>query len=211
MPWANDGGGAWNAWGCKPLAEDPAADGEPCHVQGSGTSGIDDCERGTMCWDVDPKTLEGVCVDICVGTYDAPYCEDPNEVCPISGDGAILICIPTCHPLQDDCLQSEACYPVNWYWVCGTDASGDLGGYGDPCEFINACDSGLVCIDASVVPPGQPCEGAAGCCTEVCNLGDPLGDQQCAGAAEGQTCQAWYEEGTAPPGYESVGVCALPL
>lgn len=210
MPWANDGGGAWNATRCSPIAENPAADGEPCHAEGSATSGVDDCERGTMCWDVDPKTLEGVCVDFCVGTYDHPYCEDPSEVCPITGDGAILVCVPTCNPLQTDCLEGEACYPVGQYWLCAPDASGDLGAYGDPCEFINVCDSGLVCLDASTVPPGQPCEGAAGCCTEFCDLGDRLGDMQCAGAAEGQTCQAWYDAGTAPPGYEEVGVCALP-
>ena len=44
----------------------------------------------------------------------------------------------------------------------------------------------------------------------VCSLGDPLGDDQCEGAAGGQTCQPWYEEGAAPPGYELVGACALP-
>jgi hypothetical protein len=86
-----------------------------------------------------------------------------------------------------------------------------MGAYGDPCEFINVCDPGLICLDAATVPPGQPCEGAAGCCTEICDLSDPAGDMQCAGAAEGQTCQPWYEEDSAPIGFEDVGVCALPM
>ena len=42
----------------------------------------------------------------------------------------------------------------------------------------------------------------------ACTTADPAGDAQCTGV--GQTCQAWYEEGNAPPGYEDVGACALP-
>src|SRR5689334_19955710 len=44
MPWANDGGNSWNATRCTPLAEDPNGIGEPCTVEGSPVTGIDDCE-----------------------------------------------------------------------------------------------------------------------------------------------------------------------
>ena len=37
----------------------------------------------------------------------------------------------------------------------------------------------------------------------------PAGDAQRTGARGGQTCQAWYQDPR--PGYENVGVCALPL
>jgi len=74
----------------------------------------------------------------------------------------------------------------------------------------NDCDPGLICVSEVVVPPGLPCGGAGGCCTEVCDLTDPAGDMQCAGAPEGQTCQAWYRDGAAPTGYEDVGMCTLP-
>jgi hypothetical protein len=50
MPWANDGGGSWNATRCTPLAEDPRQPGEPCTVEGSGVSGRDDCDIRAMCW-----------------------------------------------------------------------------------------------------------------------------------------------------------------
>ncbi len=211
MAWADDGGSSWNATRCSPIADDPAAKGEPCHAEGSPTSGIDDCELGAMCWVEDPKTNEGVCVDYCVGSSQEPFCEDPDEQCPIGGDGAIVICRPVCNPLQTNaCPEGQACYPILQEWMCAPDASGDLGAYGDPCDFINRCDSGLACLDSSTVPPGQPCEGASGCCTEVCDLDDPLGDLQCAGAAEGQICRAWYDEDTVAPGYEDVGACALP-
>ena len=210
MPWANDGGGAWNAWGCKPLADDPVGIDEVCHVQGSGTSGIDDCERGAMCWNVDPKTNQGFCTPFCVNTRQDPLCDDPQRQCLFNGDSTVWLCLPSCKPIAQNCPRGQACYPITFYWSCGPDASGGGGAYGDPCEFINVCDPGLVCVDVSYVPPGLPCESAGGCCTEVCDLGDPLGDLQCAGAAEGQTCQPWFEEVEAPPGYEDVGVCAMP-
>jgi hypothetical protein len=209
MPWANDGN-VWNATRCTPIAEDPGVAGEPCHVEGSGVSGIDDCELGAMCWDVNIRTNEGTCVDICLGTFEAYYCEDPSEYCAQGGDGLITLCLPLCDPLEQDCPGGQACVGIQDAWSCAPDASGDMGAYGDSCEFVNACDPGLACLDSSTVPPGLPCEGAGGCCTEVCDITDPLGDQQCAGAAEGQTCQAWYEEGEAPAILEHVGVCALP-
>ena len=77
-------------------------------------------------------------------------------------------------------------------------------------EFINVCDPGLVCLISSTVPPGQACEGAGGCCTEVCDITDPAGDLQCTGAAGGQQCLRWYQEGMAPAGLENVGACAVP-
>jgi hypothetical protein len=211
MPWANDGGNSWNATRCSPIADDPGSPGDVCMVEGSGTSGIDDCELGAMCWDVDPKTNIGTCVAMCTGDEANPICEDPDTACVITGDGAIVPCLPICDPIQQDCLEGEACYPITDYWFCAPDASGDdLGAYGDPCEYINVCDPGLICLSAETVPAGEACEGAAGCCTEVCDLLDRTGDAQCTGAAGGQVCTAWYEEGSAPPGYEDVGACSLP-
>ncbi|MCX4241142.1 hypothetical protein [Paraliomyxa miuraensis] len=211
MPWAPDGGSSWNGTRCSPIAEDPAGIDEPCMVEGSPTSGVDDCELSAMCWDVDPKTLEGTCIPLCIGTESDPYCADPMRECAYGSDGALFLCLRTCDPLVQDCPASEACYPIQDSWSCAPDASGDMGAYGDPCEFINVCDPGLVCLLSEAVPPGQPCEDAIGCCTEVCNVFDPLGDLQCMSAAEGQTCQPWWEEGSAPLGYDHVGVCALPL
>jgi hypothetical protein len=211
MPWANDGFGAWNAWGCKPLADDPVGIDEVCHVQGSGTSGIDDCERGAMCWNIAPDTDQGYCIPLCVNTREDPLCDDPQRTCQIASDAFVWVCSPICNPIAQGCPRGQACYPIFSYdWHCAPDASGGGGAYGWPCEFPNVCDPGLVCLDVSYVPPGLPCEGAGNCCTEVCDLADPLGDLQCAGAAEGQTCQPWYEEGEAPPEYEAVGVCAMP-
>ena len=210
MPWANDGGSSWNATRCSPIDDNPGQPGDECTVEGSGTSGIDSCDLGSMCWDVDPETNIGSCVPMCTGDEANPICEDPDTSCSIANDGAIVLCLPACDPILQDCPEGQACYPIQDAWVCAPDASGETGVYGDPCEFINVCDPGYICLDASTVPTGQACEGAAGCCTAVCDLTDPQGDAQCEGAAGGQTCQPWYEEGNAPPGYEDVGACALP-
>jgi hypothetical protein len=206
MPWSNDGS-TWNATRCSPIDGNPGQPGDECTVEGSGTSGIDSCDLGSMCWDVDPKTNMGLCVAMCTGDEANPICDDPDTTCSIANDGAIVLCLLACDPIVQDCPEGNACYPVAEDWVCGPDASGEMGGYGDPCEFINVCDAGLMCLDASATPG---CEGAVGCCTEVCDTTDPAGDAQCTGAAEGQVCTPWYEEGAAPPGYEDVGACALP-
>ena len=210
MPWANDGGSSWNATRCSPINENPGQPGDECTVEGDGTSGLDDCDLGSMCWDVDPETNIGTCVAMCTGDESNPICEDPDTSCAIANDGAIVLCLPACDPILQDCADGQACYPIQDAWSCAPDASGETGVYGDPCEFINVCDPGLICLGAAAVPAGEACEGAAGCCTEVCDLTDPAGDMQCSGAAGGQACEPWYEEGSAPPGYEDVGACSLP-
>ncbi|MEM7152268.1 MAG: hypothetical protein AAF799_05465 [Myxococcota bacterium] len=200
--WGSDGGGAWNSTRCVPIADDPAEPGEPCTVEGSGTTGLDDCRLGSMCWDVDPKLLEGTCVEQCTGDESNPSCENPQTTCAISADG-LALCLPSCNPLQpSDCPEEQGCYPISTSWRCAPDASGDLGAYGDPCEFINTCDPGLVCVSPSAVPG---CKGF-GCCTDVCDLDEP----ECKDMELGVECTPWTDENSTPIGYEDVGVCALP-
>ncbi len=206
MPWSNDST-TWNATRCSPVEDNPGQPGDMCTVEGSDISGIDDCEIASQCWDVDPKTNVGTCVAMCTGDQANPICEDPDTSCTIANDGAIVLCLPACDPILQDCPEGQACYPVQEDWICAPDESGEMGVYGDPCEFINVCDPGLICLGAAATPN---CQGSAGCCTEVCDLADPAGDAQCTGSPEGQTCQAWYEEGAAPPGFEDLGACALP-
>jgi hypothetical protein len=206
MPWANDGGNSWNATRCSPVDENPGQVGDECTVEGSGVTGIDSCDVGTMCYYVDPKTNTGTCVGFCQGSEDAPMCE-PGFLCSISNDGVLILCRRECDPLLQDCMGSAACLPANGSdgFVCIVDASGEMGAPGDPCEFLNACDPGLFCGNAEAVPD---CMGSGGCCSEFCDLEDPAGDAQC--SLMGQTCTPWFEMGAAPPDLEHVGACALP-
>ena len=200
--YADDGGSAWNAMFCLPLDPDPVGVGEACEVEGDGVSGIDDCDAGSMCWGVDPDTLEGECVAFCGGTADDPTC-DAGHLCVISNGGVLNLCQPYCDPLLQDCADGDACYPVEEAFICAPDASGEGGAYGDPCEYINVCDPGLACIGVDFVPG---CNGDAGCCSPFCALSDP---GVCPGG--GQECLAWFDDGAAPtPALQDVGVCAVP-
>lgn len=205
MPWANDGGSSWNATRCTEVADNPGQTGDECTVEGSGVSGIDTCEGGNMCYYVDPETNIGECVSLCFGSPEAPLC-DPGFACSISNGGVLTLCRAQCDPLLQDC-NNAACLPAAGAdaFVCIVDASGEAGAAGDACEFLNACDPGNACLDASAVPD---C-GASGCCSQFCDLTDPDPDAFC--DLTGQLCEAWFEEGEAPPDLEHVGVCAIPV
>jgi hypothetical protein len=197
----------WNATRCSPLDPNPGQVGDECIVEGSAASGIDNCALGLMCWDVDDRGV-GVCEDMCVGSPSAPICDDPDDVCALWNDGATVLCLLECDPLLQACVEGQGCYPINDAFVCVPDVSRDSGLHGDPCELLNACDPGSLCIG-----PGahSDCAGAVGCCSSVCSTMDPNSDANCAALDPGQTCESWFLEGLAPTGYADVGVCAVPL
>jgi hypothetical protein len=202
MPWANDGGGSWNATRCSPVDANPGQVGDSCLVEGSGVSGIDNCDVSTMCWNTDEQNA-GTCVGFCEGSEANPVCPNPGTGCSITNEGTLILCLPFCDPLLQDCSDTEACYPEENGFFCSPDASGEAGAFGDACEYLNVCDAGLFCADAGVVPG---CAGSSGCCSEYCDISDP--NPVCMGA--GQECTPYYEENQAPPGYENVGVCVIP-
>ena len=199
--YADDGSTAWNNTKCVDVIGDPGLPGDACSVEGGGVSGIDSCDVGVMCWDVDPNTSQGVCVALCTGTAEAATCE-AGFSCAIAND-VLNLCLPDCDPLAQDCPGDDLCLPSDDHFICVLDAGGDEGQAFDPCEFGNVCDKGLYCFD-----PGYASEcdaNASGCCLPFCDLSAP----DCPGV--GQECQAWYDGGTAPPGFESVGFCGLPM
>ena len=204
MPWANDGGPAWNATRCSPLAKDPTQAGEECKVEGSGVSGIDNCDVGLMCWNVDENGT-GMCEDICTGSADLPICEDPEDFCVMANDGVIALCLFACHPLLHDCpVQNEVCYPIGEHWACAPDRQSK--GRGHPCAFVNQCGAGDVCISKAAF---TSCLGDWSCCTSLCDLNDDAADAFCQALDPAQTCEPWYAEGQAPVGYGNVGVCMI--
>jgi hypothetical protein len=206
MPYA-DYGDFWNLTGCFPIDENPGQPGDGCTVDGSATSGYDDCDIGSMCWDVDPMTNMGVCAALCSET-EQNFCNDPGTTCAFIGD-ALRVCLPMCDPLSPDCPEGQGCYMLGVFgsadWVCSPDRSGELGSYGDDCFYFGSCNPGLVCVDAGSVPD---CRGTH-CCTEICNTSDGLADLLCDGVIGHQTCYPLYEDDP-PPGQENVGICSLP-
>jgi hypothetical protein len=70
---------------------------------------------------------------------------------------------------------------------------------GEPCGFVNDCAPLNMCATAEVLPS---CEGSS-CCAAFCDVNLPA-------CADGTECAAFFEDGTAPPRYEHVGVCIMP-
>jgi hypothetical protein len=203
VPWADDGGGSWNATKCEMIPQNPGQEGDPCTYEGSGVSGVDSCDKGLLCWYFDGMG-GGSCIDMCDGSPDAQMC-DMGQLCDVSNDGVLILCLNTCDPLITDCPPGQICFAAQsgTDFICDFDASGETGAYGDPCEYINVCDPGHFCADATAVPG---CD-AAGCCSPYCNLMEP---NTCPGADMGQECVPWYPMGMAPPGQENIGGCAIP-
>ncbi|MGB1016507.1 MAG: ribulose phosphate epimerase, partial [Nannocystaceae bacterium] len=200
MPFANDGGSSWNALKCVDISGE-GGHGDPCTVEGSGVTGIDDCDQGAMCWDVDPETNEGICTAFCDGSAESPTCEPGMTACVIANEGTLNLCLPSCNPLIQDCEEGQACYPLNGVYTCAPVAvPPEEGLEGAPCEFVNSCQAGLMCVDSSLYPNG--CDGAGGCCAGFCDLSDP----QC--TVPQTECIAINEDPM--PGQEDYGVCALP-
>jgi len=171
MPYANDGGSSWNALKCVDVTGENGH-GDPCLVEGSGVSGNDDCELHAMCWDVDPMTNEGTCVAFCDGNSESPTCEPGDTTCVIANEGNLNLCLPNCNPLIQDCPEGQACYPINGGTTCAPiSVPPEEGLEGAPCEFVNACQKGLMCLDSSLYPGG--CDGAGGCCSGLCDLSAP--------------------------------------
>jgi hypothetical protein len=204
MPWADDGGGWWNATRCTPIAKDANDVGEQCTAVGSGVSGVDDCVLGAMCWDVDPETLMGTCVALCQGSEANPTCPNPCTSCVITSDGTLTPCLSGCDPLVQDCAEGEACYAVSDGFWCAPHLSEVQGAIGDECEYLNACDPGLVCANAENVPG---CAGSS-CCTAFCNVD---AEDVCDALLAGTSCVPWFEEGQEPKACiaGTVGFCAV--
>jgi hypothetical protein len=189
--WANDGGNAWNATRCVPLARDPAAPGEQCTVQGSGVSGIDSCDVGSMCWDVTPEG-EGTCVSFCMGDPVDPEC-DPTSRCVFSGRGTLALCLPQCNPLDPtSCDKDLGCYPTHDdALTCGV--PDDSREAFETCQIHNDCTPGNLCVPSANV--GACLDPAADrCCTPWCDLQAP----DCPGAT---VCDPFLTP------FENVGVC----
>ncbi len=203
MPWANDGGGSWNALKCSPIEPNPGQSGDVCTAVGGAVSGVDTCDLGLLCWYVDEND-QGSCLDQCTGSEEDPICP-ANTVCDVTNMGVLTLCLPTCDPLLVNCKDGEICFYSNvaGSFICDFDGSGEMGAYGDPCEFINVCDPGLFCANPDNVPDCM----AGGCCSEYCDINEP---NTCAGKDGGQMCEAWFEMGSAPPGLEHVGACVIP-
>lgn len=202
MPYASSGG-TWDALKCSPLADNAKELGDECLADMGPAGGVDDCGAGLFCYYVNADTNVGTCIEFCTGSPSAPMC-GPQTICTVVNDGVLVLCRPECDPVIQDCEpEGSACYQATGTgsFTCIADKSGNSGAYGDACEFISSCDAGLACLDATAVPGCT----AGSCCTNFCDL---TGPNTCPDAASGQQCEPYYD--LPDPGYEHVGICAVP-
>ena len=182
VPWANDGGNAWNAMRCVPLVDDPQPVGAPCTMEGSAVSGIDDCGPAAYCFDLDPETLQGTCVAFCEGSENDPMCPDPAQTCVIENEGTITFCLDACDPLGEPCSDDRSCVAVQvGSFVC---VRPDVAALGEPCTQFTDCEAGASC---------RMDEELGNVCTSPC---DPAGDD----CAVDTTCEPWGDAGLCAPG-----------
>lgn len=196
VPYAS-GGGTFDAHKCVPVAPGAGGAGEPCTVEGSSVSGIDDCAKGLICWDVD-GALHGTCVPQCAGSLGAPVCPACSS-CVVANDAVLTLCLPTCSPVLQDCPRGQHCIPWNDGFLCVVDEAGEAAGVFAPCEYASACERGLWCGPPKHADECDP--KAPGCCLPFCDLAEP----SCPG--EMQLCAPWFAEAPGCAQYEDVGSC----
>ncbi|WAS95556.1 hypothetical protein [Nannocystis punicea] len=208
MAFAPEGEPAFTGTMCTPVAQNPGKVGDPCKVEGGWWTGIDDCDYGLACWNINHADNTGQCVALCTGNPDAYDCPGSDDICVFWVAGLAHVCLQGCDPLLQDCPEGQGCLP-DWAsngqrFVCLAEYSFEEGQEFDPCEFSNVCDPGLLCWGAeSAIECG---EDVPYCCISFCDTSDP----QCNG--EGAECVSFYSDvgGDAPPEFADVGICVIP-
>ena len=103
----------------------------------------------------------------------------------IAFEGTIILCLPNCDPFAPECGGGTECVGAVWHYpfpvsfVCLPVPPFQPHGYGEPCQYVDVCDVGLLCVGADDVP------GCAdsGCCTV---MGESAAPPVC--PDETQTC-----------------------
>jgi hypothetical protein len=184
---------------CVPVLGDQQPN-EPCKLD-DFIDATDDCDATSFCWPVQDVEGEliGECKPFCMGTQDAPECPG-EDFCLASDFNFLVVCVPDCDPLLQDCGAGQGCFWADFGFTCVFNG-GEIP-TGEPCGFINDCAPGNACADMALLPD---CMGSR-CCTEFCDL--ELADVQCSDPAT--VCMPFFEEGQAPAADEDVGFCILP-
>lgn len=204
---ARHDGSSFEETACVPIASHPKPLGASCAVGDDPFDGIDECDRGAMCWRSDPTEALGRCQAFCGGSEAEPTCDGACASCSIAPDGLRTLCFEACDPLAQDCDGGAGCYSTPTGFVCLVDDSATEMP-GGPCETVNGCAPGLLCLTTELYPD---CAGALGCCSPFCDLDDPT--DPCAAIASGMVCRPWDPGATSDEaclGGGGLGFCGLP-
>lgn len=194
-------GEPWGINKCVPVMGDSTV-GDVCDIVDGKYTGLDNCDVGLICLLTDDDGKGGACVEFCDASDQCPI---TNANCVVYNDGSLPICLASCDPLIQDCPEGQACYSsAGDLFVCFKESAMPGEGMpGDQCQYVNQCQEGSFCAGAMAVANCPP--ESTGCCTPYCPVSE--GDGPCQATEQ---CVFFFEEGSAPPGYENVGVCAIP-
>lgn len=190
---------------CVPLPDDPKSIGEICDLDNPivNDGASDPCGADSVCVSTGGNHDYGVCLELCTNDFDP--CLQAGHVCIVLFKGLVPLCLPTCHPLGNDCEENGGCYyhDPSGTFTCQATLP-NAGTYGDPCDIgvQNLCRNDFACWSPIAA------DGCAGqwCCTPYCDKSEP---NPCEG--EGEECIAPWDGGPAPsPDLETVGACAIP-
>lgn len=203
-PYSSDGDDILDSHKCVPIDRDPGQFGDECLSRPVGEGG-DTCGWHLMCWSLG-ETGKGMCVPLCIGSPEQPTCADPALTCIIPKSGIPALCFPECDPIEQDCVGDDRCLPQPPDYLrfgCFLDVQFSDGLFA-PCEFLNQCAPGLVCVEPQ---RALECDAmAAGCCLPFCDTDLP---NTCPGVD--QECVPWYDDpADAAPFNVDVGLCQLP-
>jgi len=200
--YASDGIGAWDKTKCFAVMESTVPLWSECSVVGNSNSGLDNCERGAMCWDVDLVNEIGHCVSLCMGAPGEVECP-PKTFCRIYSNG-VALCLESCDPIVQNCtIPGDICIAGDvMVFTCGNDPSSAAGEVHDPCESQYDCSPGFLCLPPSSAVECNP--ENSGCCEPFC---DKILPNSCPG--QGQSCVSYFPD-PVPPEYAHVGYCSLP-
>jgi hypothetical protein len=103
-------------------------------------NGFDNCVAGLFC-------VQGTCQPVCEVGADVPGCFCSQFAGVFDDREGVGVCQPTCNVLAQDCPSGENCYlkPTAAQSFCAAPAA-EVGRQGDPCNFVNSCDTGHACV-----------------------------------------------------------------
>ncbi|MEM7152999.1 MAG: ribulose phosphate epimerase [Myxococcota bacterium] len=179
---------------CRPVTGDGEA-GDECVSNGLEGESPDDCGEDTLCFTGEASPGPGICEPFCIGSAEAPDCEDPDRVC---AQGTL--CLPRCDPLLQVCPDGQGCFAVDLgVFVCWNHPEVPIGD-GEACMGNTLCQPGSTCLHATELPDCPDFR----CCTPLCDLSEP---DPCPAIDPSLQCVAY---GNDEPEHANVGVCSLP-
>jgi hypothetical protein len=152
--------GTWNAQGCFPVVESPAAQGEICVFRDPADGTLDSCDKGLVCWG-------DRCMPLCNGAPSQFFCP-ATFACATVNHPDLVVCLAACDP-RDQCAgEGNVCaYSFDMFQCIPQE--GEKPDFSD-CFTHAECKSGFCGPSAGASGCAQDFEY---CCTTLCSTDKP--------------------------------------